>query len=572
VAIIVLQWLGILVPGWVAPLTFAHFMGWFLTPMVAAVGVALWWLIASRLPWTDRLLGLLAFAAGCAAVVFLGHPTIGVFGLIVYALALMTTAWVVWLVATPFLNWPVRRVGLVMVLLLVAGCFVLVRNEGTTGSMAATFQFRWTPTAEDRMLAELHAGKLRSASPAGASAAEPVVLAPGDWPGFRGPERDGRLTGVRLAADWNQHPPRQVWRHRVGPGWSSFAAVGTRLYTQEQRGEDEAVVCYDAGSGEELWSHTDVTRFTETLGGPGPRATPTFHDGKVYALGAKGRLNCLDAATGKVVWSKDIAAESGASLPVWGFAASPLVSDNVVVVFAGGPDKKSVLAYDAASGKPAWSSGAGLMSYSSPHPARLGGVEQLLMMTDRGLTAFEPASGKVLWQHDWPLQGMARIVQPTVLDDSNVLMGTGNGMGTRQLHVHRDGDAWKVEEVRTIRALKPYFNDHVVYQGHLYGFDANFFTCVNLEDGKGKWRVRDYGSGQVLLLADQGLLLVLSETGEAALVEATPEAHRERCRFQALEGKTWNHPVVAHGKLFVRNGEEAACYELTPEGVAAAAK
>lgn len=191
------------------------------------------------------------------------------------------------------------------------------------------------------------------------------------------------------------------------------------------------------------------------------------------------------------------------------------------------------------------------------------------MMTDQGLAAYEPVHGKVLWQYDWAMKGMARIVQPTVLDDAHVLIGTGNGLGTRELHVRHDGDAWKVEGGRTIRALKPYFNDQVVYRGHLYGFDGNFFTCVNLDDGKGKWRARDYGNGQVLLLADQGLLLVLSEQGAAALVEATPDGHRERCRFQALEGKTWNHPVVAHGKLFVRNGEEAACYELTAEDVRA---
>src|SRR5205814_9602292 len=203
--------------------------------------------------------------------------------------------------------------------------------------------------------------------------------------------------------DWQQHPPQLLWRHRVGPGWSSFAVVGTRLYTQEQRGEDEVVVCYDTDSGAELWVHQDSARFTEVVAGPGPRATPTFHDGKLYALGAAGRLNCLDAATGRALWSRDIVADSGAKVPQWGFAASPLVAAGVVTVFAGGPEGKSVLGYDAGTGDVAWSAGMGEFSYCSTQLSRLAGVDQLLVSTEKGVTAFDPSPGTVLWQHDWPL-------------------------------------------------------------------------------------------------------------------------------------------------------------------------
>src|SRR5262249_20592479 len=153
-------------------------------------------------------------------------------------------------------------------------------------------------------------------------------------------------------------------------------------------------------------------------------------------------------------------------------------------------------------------------------PAHLGGVEQLLIATDDGLTAFKPDRGEVLWQHRWPLeQQMARIVQPALLGDSDVLLGTGFGFGTRRVRVVRNGTDWATQEVWTTRAIKPYYNDLVVHRGHIYGFDGNFFTCVSLEDGGGKWRARGYGNGQVLLLADQDLLLVLSEKGEVALVD-----------------------------------------------------
>jgi outer membrane protein assembly factor BamB len=431
--------------------------------------------------------------------------------------------------------------------------------------LAVTFHPRWTPTAEDKFLAEF-ASRKRSEPAGNVSASQPPVLQPGDWPGFRGPGRDGRLMGVRIATDWRQHPPRQVWRHRVGPGWSSFAVAGTRLYTQEQRAGDEAVVCYDADSGTELWAHGDRCRFQEEQSGPGPRATPTFHEGKVYTLGGTGRLNCLDAATGRALWSRDIVADAGGKVPQWGFAASPLVAQGVVTVFAGGPGGKSVLGYHALSGELAWSADAGQGSYCSLQPARLGGVEQLVIATDTGLTAFHPTRGEVLWRHRCPAPGPTCVVQPTPLGDSDVLLSSG-GSGTRRVRVGREGGGWASTEVWTSRALKPFFNDLVVHQGHLYGFSVGgFFTCVGLEDGQGKWRARGYDNGQVLLLADQGLLLVLSEKGEVALVEASPEGHKELGRFQALEGKTWNHPVVAHGKLFVRNGEEAACYRIGVEG------
>ena len=304
----------------------------------------------------------------------------------------------------------------------------------------------------------------------------------------------------------------------------------------------------------------------EAIAGPGPRATPTFHEGKIYALGAAGRLNCLDAVTGKVIWRRDIVEDSKAKIPIWGFASSPYVAQGVVTVFAGGPEKKSVLGYKADSGEPAWSAGDGQLSYASLQPARLGDVEQLVMVSEQGLTAFSPANGSILWEHAWLLEGgMARIVQPALVDDAGVIVGTGfgNGVSRRWSSSADKGDKWDVKEVWTTRAIKPYFNDLVVHKGHLYGFDGDFFTCVNLENGKGKWRERGYGNGQVLLLADQDLLLILSETGEAALVEAKSEGYQELGRFQALEGKTWNHPVISHGLLLVRNGAEAACYQLT---------
>ncbi len=340
--------------------------------------------------------------------------------------------------------------------------------------------------------------------------------------------------------------------------------IGDRAFTQEQRGEKELVTCYNTETGAEMWAHADDARFSEVVAGPGPRGTPTFDNGRIYAQGASGILNCLDAATGKVIWSRDVAKDSGAKLPVWGFSSSPLVWQGVVTIFAGGPEGKSVLGYQAADGKLAWSAGEGLLSYCSPQPARLGGIDQLLIATEAGLTAFVPESGKILWKHDWPTEGVARIVQPAVLGDTDLLVGTGMGVGTRRLSVGHESDTWPIKEQWTTKTIKPYYNDLVVSGDQLYGFDGNIFMCVGLDDGQIRWRKRGYGNGQVLLLADQNLLLILSEEGDVALVEAVPGGHHEIARFKALEGKTWNHPVIAHGKLLVRNGEEIACFALKP--------
>lgn len=563
VLIVALMWIVSQVPGWIAPGTFTQFLAMFWGPIVGAVAYIGWWLFASRISWTDRGLGLAAFVIVGIGAYSTYHSSISVFGLFLSALPTTITAWLVWLIVSLFATSHLfRRVGLVIVFVLTWGYFSLFRMDGVDGSFKADMRWRWNPTAEEKFLAEKQSDKAATKTEA---TSEPLQAGAADWPAFRGVDRDGRRAGEQIETDWKQNPPRELWRHRVGPGWSSFAVVGNRLFTQEQRGEVEFVICYDADTGAEIWAHGDKARFTEAVAGPGPRATPTFHEGYVYALGGAGRLNCLDAATGRPKWSRDMAADSEATTPTWGFSASPLVVQGIVTVFAGGPQKKSVLGYHAENGEIAWTAGDGGFSYCSLQQMSLDGKDQLVLTSDAGLVSFDPTMGDILWRHDWTLEGgMARVTQPTLVGDSDLLLGTGFGYGTQRVHVSREGKEWKTEEVWTSKAIKPYFNDLVVHDGFIYGFDSNIFTCVGLDDGKGKWKARGYGNGQVLLLPDQGLLLVLSEQGEVALLKATPERHTELGKFQALTGKTWNHPVVARGKLFVRNGEEAAAYHVGP--------
>ncbi|HEX4146546.1 MAG TPA: PQQ-binding-like beta-propeller repeat protein [Pirellulales bacterium] len=576
VAILAALWIIRLVAGLAANSPSHFFFAYMIAPLVATALVLAWWLFASRLRWADRGLVVAVFAATTTATVMISRQTVGM-GLLLYGVPAVLSVWVGWLLVTYWLRWPVRRAGLLAAIVLVCGLFTLLRVDGMTGTFTPSFSWRWSQTAEDRLLASLAGAPQSAAAPAVELAATSTAatgtrleLAPGDWPGFRGAARDGRLFGVEIATDWQKSPPRLLWRHLIGPGWSSFAVVGDRVFTQEQRGDDEMVVCYDALTGAEIWAHKDATRFSELVAGAGPRGTPTFDDGRIYALGGSGHLNCLDAATGALEWTHDVVADSGAELPQWGFSSSPLVVQGIVTVFAGGPDFKSVLGYQAKTGELAWAGGHGKLSYCSTQLANFDGVDQVLIASELGLTSLRPDTGEMLWQHAWPTDKVARIIQPAVLNTSDLLIGTGMGIGTRRIHVGHEGISWPTNEIWTSRAIKPYYNDLVVQGSHLYGFDSNIFMCVGWDDGKTRWRTRGsdngaaYGNGQVLLVVDQSLLLILTETGEVALVEAQPEKFKEIARFQAIEGKTWNHPVIAHGKLFVRNAEEVACYELAP--------
>jgi outer membrane protein assembly factor BamB len=564
--------------------------------VLGALAIVVWWVFFSRAPWSERLGAIVLMIVALWATSRLVHESIAGagMGMLLYVLAIpvLSLALVAWAVASRRFSSGPRRASMVATLLLACGIFTLVRTGGVTSDVIGSdFHWRWTPTPEERLLAHAAgeptapppapaAAEAPKESPAAKASAQPAarpatpsraknkpatpaaVETGADWPGFRGPGRDSIIRGVRIETDWSKSPPVALWRQPIGPGWSSFAVRGDLLYTQEQRGDDEIVACYKVSTGEPVWRHRDAVRFWESNGGAGPRATPTVSNGRVCTFGATGILNALDAGNGAVVWSRNAASDTHTKVPTWGFSSSPLVVGDAVIAAAAG----TLAAYDLATGNPRWVGPHHGGSYSSPQLVTIDGVAQILLLSPPGVTSVAPGDGVPLWEHSW--EGGA-IVQPALTADGDVLINgiamTG-GIGIRRLAVAHGPGGWTVEERWTSKGLKPYFNDFVVHKGHAFGFDGSILACIDLEDGKRKWKGGRYGNGQLILLPDQDLLLVLSEQGELALVGATPDQFTELARFPAIAGKTWNHPVLVGDVLLVRNGQEMAAFRLSLAG------
>ncbi len=425
--------------------------------------------------------------------------------------------------------------------------FFSLEIKGVSGNIVPVLGFRWSGD--------------RTFDAAGAAAGV-TAPGPGDYPQFYGPRRDATLAGPRLARDWQAQPPRELWRREVGEAWSAFAVVGNAAVTQEQRGEDETVVRYELETGEQVWVHADKTRYDTTVGGVGPRATPTIAGGRVYTLGATGILNCLELAGGEKVWSRQVLEDNDAQPSDWGTTSSPLLAGEVVIVQLG-LRGTGLAAYHRATGEPAWRAGTDAGSYSMPTLATVAGREQVLMINGRSVAGHDPASGEMLWREPWDLPG-ERISMPLVLGDDRLLVSAAYGVGSRMLRLLPDGDRFDVEELWESRRLKSKFAPLVERDGVVYGLDDGVGVALDPETGERLWKRGRYGHGQLILVGD--LLLIMTEKGDVVLVEATPEEHRELARLDAFDSKTWNPPALSGRRLLVRNDREAACYELPVAG------
>ena len=467
--------------------------------------------------------------------------------------------------------------GLIVTALLAVA---VLRIERVSGDLVPQFAFRWQ-AHRDTML------------PSAATIARQATAIAGDWkargedfPQFLGPEGTGCLPTLAIDTDWESRPPRLLWRRPIGAGWSGFATCGEHAVTLEQRGADEAITCYAIPNGEPEWVVSVPARHETVLGGAGPRSTPTIADGVVYTTGATGWLHAIDGKTGDVLWRKDVISELGidreahGAAVAWGRSGSPLVTEQLVVVPAGGPRLGfsnthsettdttaaafiSLVAFDRQTGEQVWLAGTEQIAYASPQLYQVDGKKMVITVNEAHVAAYDVDTGAAVWEFPWPghSNSDASCSQAQLLPGDILFVSKGYGVGAAVFSLTATAANWTITPVwQQSNLLKTKFTNAVIREGHAYGLSDGILECVRLADGKRAWKRGRYGQGQVLLAG--ATLLVQAETGEVVAIPATPEKPEEKGRFTALDGQTWNTLCIAGNRLLARNAEEAACFEL----------
>jgi outer membrane protein assembly factor BamB len=378
-----------------------------------------------------------------------------------------------------------------------------------------------------------------------------------NWPQWRGPNRDGISKETGLLKQWPAEGPPLVWKAvGAGRGYSSFSIADGKLYTLGLRGDREFVIAFDIANGKEAWATAHGGRF-ENDQGDGPRGTPTVDGDRVYALGGNGDLSALDARTGKIVWSKNVLREFGGSNIQWGISESPLVMGNKVLVNAGGRNA-SIVALNKDNGSVIWKSQSDEAGYSSPIPLQINGGTQVVFFTARRALGLDVNDGRLLWEYARPANDVANVATP-VARGNRIFISSDYGTGGGVVEIKPDG---KAEEIYFTKDMRNHHSSSVLVGDYLYGFSSQILTAMRFDTGEIAWRDRSVGKGS-LVFAD-GHLYCLSEGGVVGLVEATPAGYREKGRFEIQRGsaKTWTHPVVAGGRLYLRDQDTIYAYDV----------
>lgn len=397
----------------------------------------------------------------------------------------------------------------------------------------------------------------------GASAGAAPKSARSYWTNYRGPARDGHYDEAPIRTDWPAEGLRLLWKQPIGGGYASFVVAEGTAFTIEQRRQQELVAAYDVETGREIWTHGWDAEFRESMGGDGPRATPTWEAGRLWALGAEGDLICFEAKSGKVNWSRNILKDSGAENLQWGMSGSPLIVDDKVIVLPGGRAGKSVAAYNKLTGAPVWKSLGDRQAYVSPMLVTLAGKRQILVVSSNRVVGLAPEDGALLWESSWNTDLGINVSQPIVIDANRFFISSGYGKGAALVEVTASGEGLAARKIweKATKAMNNKFNSPVYQNGYAYGLDEGILACVDVKTGEQRWKGGRYGYGQVILAS--GHLIVITDTGDLVLVKATPDKHTEVARFSAIEGKTWNYPAIAGGRLLVRNQTQMACFDVS---------
>ncbi|HEX5707460.1 MAG TPA: PQQ-binding-like beta-propeller repeat protein [Pyrinomonadaceae bacterium] len=383
----------------------------------------------------------------------------------------------------------------------------------------------------------------------------------GEWPQWRGANRDGVSKETGLLKQWPADGPPLAWKAKgAGVGYSSMSVAGGRVYTMGLRGDKEYVIAFDAATGREVWATAHGTAYHDSRG-DGPRGTPTIDGDRVYSLGGNGDLSAIDAKTGKIVWSLNVLQKFGGKNISWGISESPLVLGEKLLVNAGGPGA-SIVALNKKDGSLIWKSQSDKAGYSSAIPVQAGGKTQVVFFTQQRAVGIDPADGKLLWEYSKPSNDVANVATP-VARGNRVWISSDYGTGGGLVEIKAAGPgAVTASEVYFTKEMKNHHSTSILIGEHLYGFSSGILTAMKFDTGEVAWKDRSVGKGS-LVYAD-GMLYALSENGVVGLVEATPEAYRERGRFRIPQESlpTWAHPVIAGGRLYLRDQDTIYAFDV----------
>ena len=377
------------------------------------------------------------------------------------------------------------------------------------------------------------------------------------WPQWRGPNRDGVSKETGLLKHWPADGPPLVWKATgAGRGYSSFSIADGKLYTMGLRGDREFIVAFDVATGKEAWATAHGSAFRNDRG-DGPRGTPTVDGDRVYALGGNGDLSALDARTGKIIWSKNVLKAFGGSNITWGISESPLVLGNKVLVNPGGPGA-SIVALNKADGALIWKSQSDGAGYSSGVPMEINGSTQVVFFTSERAVGLDAKDGRLLWDYSRPSNRTANVATP-IVRANRVFISSDYGTGGGVVEIKPDN---KAQEIWFTRDMRNHHSSSVLIGDYLYGFSSAILTAIKFDTGEIAWRDRSVGKGS-LVYAD-GNLYCFSENGVVGLVEATPTGYKEKGRFRIPQDQlpTWTHPVVAGGRLYLRDQDTIYAFDV----------
>ncbi len=382
-----------------------------------------------------------------------------------------------------------------------------------------------------------------------------------DWPQWRGVNRDAISTETGLIKKFPEGGPAILWRLKIGEGFSSVSVSDGKLYTMWDEGGAQYLVCLEALSGKELWRQELGSGFKNGYGN-GPRSTPTIDENAAFAIGTSGRLIAANKNTGKLLWEHNLVSDYRTKLPSYGFASSPLVIGEKLFVEVGG-ESATYMAFNKITGEVVWASQNDRPAYSSPVHASINGVNQIVFWSASGLHSISPDQGKILWKYAWeelcPVTGIPLNTSTPIYVAPDKIFNSG-GSGAAVIQISSAGNKFDVKTIWKSEQMKNEINSSILFENHIYGFDGGVFKCINAETGKLKWKVRGFQKGS--LIAADGQLIVLSERGKLALVDANPAEFIEKDSAQILNGQCWTAPTLAKGKLYLRNHNELVCLNM----------